>query len=283
MEALAQQCPGFKSLTWSGPLCGSEASSSVFSSCTCRVLRTWRCCVCLWGVKPSRVLWHWRELDLRPFAQCLLLYCIWSLLLGVFKLTLLVEIPLVLFRALVHRDHVEVFQKNGFDFVEGADGRLALAAVPFSQKVLHPQCAWSTPLWHSFVSAMSDLNCGRATLCPVWQCRRCCRMRCALPGSSHTCQGKALLLCLTADHLWSSRCKGTAGTPGGGPWCGNGGWLRKSARGGHHLRRGAPLPVSSIAVTVSRTTLASDTSCNPAGAPLAHVEPTSLVASFDYC
>ena len=28
-----------------------------------------------------------------------------------------------------------MFQKNGFDFVEGADGRLALSAVPLSQKV----------------------------------------------------------------------------------------------------------------------------------------------------
>lgn len=37
------------------------------------------------------------------------------------------------------RDHVEVFQKNGFGFTEGEDGRLLLCAVPFSQKVIFSQ------------------------------------------------------------------------------------------------------------------------------------------------
>lgn len=38
------------------------------------------------------------------------------------------------------RDHVEVFQKNGFGFTEGEDGRLLLCAVPFSQKVIFRNC-----------------------------------------------------------------------------------------------------------------------------------------------
>ena len=41
-----------------------------------------------------------------------------------------------------------MFQKNGFDFVEGADGRLALSAVPLSQKV------WLRP-WRSAACTQS--------------------------------------------------------------------------------------------------------------------------------
>lgn len=46
-----------------------------------------------------------------------------------------IRIRIELLIAGARRDHLKVFQKNGFDFVEGADGRLALSAVPLSQKV----------------------------------------------------------------------------------------------------------------------------------------------------
>jgi hypothetical protein len=45
-----------------------------------------------------------------------------------------------------------VFQKNGFDFVEGADGRLALSAVPLSQKVCtntHLSLIWCSAAQHT--------------------------------------------------------------------------------------------------------------------------------------